>query len=157
MCIIIYAMGKRGRPTKPRASELGFCIQQLRDQRGWNVHQLADAAGVSYKTLSKLELNRTTPRRPEILLMKVAKALDVHPDRLLLRAPLTPMLRPTVDEVSSLPLAQPLTLLVSSDERRQLENYLQFLRYIASIEAVCRRAEAEVESLGQHPSTSEMP
>lgn len=92
-------MGKKGRPTKPRASELGACIQKLRDREGWSVRQLADAAGVSYKTLSKLELGRTTPRRPGILL-KIAKALDVHPDRLLLLAPLTPMLRPAVDDVS---------------------------------------------------------
>ena len=141
--IIIYVMGKRGRPTKPRASELGCYLQELRDQRGWSVLQLADAAGISYKTLSKIELDRTRPRRPEILL-KVAKVFDIHPDRLLLRAPLTPMLRPTVDEVSSPPLNQPLTLLVSNEERRQLENYLQFLRYVASVEALCQRVEAEL-------------
>ena len=144
-------MSKRGRPTKPRESDLGSYIQKLRNEREWNVSQLADKAGVSYKTLSKLELGRITPRKPDIL-MKVADTLDVHPDRLLLRAPLTPMLRPAVDEESSPPLTQPLTLLVSDDERRQLENYLQFLRYVASIEALCRRAEAEVESLGQQPS-----
>jgi len=135
-------MRKRGRPTKPRDSDLGGFIQKLRDQQRWSVRQLADAAGVSYKTLSKLELGRVTPRRPGILL-KVARALDVHPDRLLLLTPLTPMLRPVADDVSLSSQREPLVLLVSNDERRHLENYLQFLRYMASVEALCRRAEAE--------------
>ena len=135
-------MSKRGRPTKPRESDLGSYIQKLRNEREWNVRQLADKAGVSYKTLSKLELGRITPRKPDIL-MKVADTLDVHPDRLLLLAPLTPMLRPVADNASAQSQRELLNLLVSRDERRQLENYLQFLRYMALIEALSQQAETE--------------
>jgi len=147
-------MGRRGRPTKPRTSEVGIYIEQLRLKWGWNVRDLAREAKVSYKTLSKLELDRNLPRRPEIFLQKVAKTFGVHPDKLLIRSSLTPMLRPTVDETASLPSRTiSLTLLVTEDESRQVENYLQFLRYVASIEALCQRAETESQSSNQHLST----
>ncbi len=149
---MLTTMGNRGRPTKPRTSELGGYIEVLRQENSWSLSDLAHKAGVSYKTLSKLELARIIPRRPEILL-KVARAFDIHPDRLLVRASLTPMLRPPVSEVSLTPPRKPLTLLVSDDERRRLEDYLQFLRYIASIEAVCQRAETEAQSSNQHLPT----
>ncbi len=104
-------------------------------------------AKVPYKTLSKLELDRNLPRRPEIFLLKVARALGVHPDKLLVRTSLTPMLRPPVGVTASLPsTTTPLTLLVTEDERRELENYLQYLRYISSVESLRRRAENEIES-----------
>jgi transcriptional regulator with XRE-family HTH domain len=138
-------MNKRGRPAKPRTNELGSCIQDLRHQQGqqgWNVRQLADAAKVSYKTLSKLELGRITPRRPEILL-KIAKALDVHPDRLLLIASLTPLLRPVADAARSHSEREPLNLMVNKDERRHLENYLQLLRFTESVEELRKKAQAE--------------
>ena len=131
---------------------MGSYIQKLRNEREWNVRQLADKAGVSYKTLSKLELGRITPRKPDIL-MKVAHTLDVHPDRLLLLAPLTPMLRPVADNVSAKSQRELLNLLVSKDERRQLENYLQFLRYMALVEALSQQAETEAQSSNQHLST----
>ena len=145
-------MGNRGRPTKPRTSELGCYIEELRREYSWSLSYLAHKTGVSYKNLSKLELARTTPRRPDILL-KVAKAFNIHPDRLLVRASLTPMLRPPVGEVSSASPRRLLTLLVNDDERRRLEDYLQFLRHIASIEALCQRAETEAQSSNQHLST----
>ena len=138
---------RRGRPTKTRTSELGACIEQLRDQLGWTVRDLAREANVSYKALSKLELDRSLPRRPEIFLLKIARALGVHPDRLLVRASLTPMLRPPVGVPVSLPSATTtLTLLVTDDERRQLEDYLQYLRLISSVESLRRRAEVEMGS-----------
>jgi transcriptional regulator with XRE-family HTH domain len=124
-------------------------MEELRRKQGWSLSALAHKAGVSYKTLSKLELDRIIPRRPEILL-RVAKAFDVHPDRLLVRASLTPMLRPQVDEASRASPMTPLTLLVNDDERRHLEDYLQFLRYIASIKALCQKAETKVELPNQH-------
>jgi len=145
-------MRNRGRPTKLRTRELGRYIEELRREQGWSVSDLAHKAGVSYKTLSKLELERTIPRRPAIL-QKIAKVFDIHPDRLLVRASLTPMLRPPVGEVSSASPRRLLTLLVNDDERRRLEDYLQFLRYIASIEALCQRAETESQSSNQHLST----
>ncbi len=140
-------MGRRGRPTKPRTSEVGIYIEQLRLKWGWSVRDLAREAKVSYKTLSKLELDRNLPRRPEIFLLKVAKVFGVHPDKLLVRASLTPMLRPPVGETASLPSTTiPLSLLVTEAESRQLENYLQYLRYIGSAESLRRRAEEEIGS-----------
>jgi transcriptional regulator with XRE-family HTH domain len=138
---------RRGRRTKPRTSELGVYIEQRRDELGWSVRDLALKAEVSYKALSKLELDRNLPRRPEIFLLKVAWALGVHPDKLLVRASLTPMLRPPVSVPVSLPpTTTPLTLFVTDDERRELENYLQYLRYISSVESLRRRAEVEIGS-----------
>lgn len=140
-------MRRRGRPTKTRTSELGVYIEQRRDELGWSIRDLAREAKVSYKALSKLELDRNLPRRPEIFLLKVAWALGVHPDKLLVRASLTPMLRPPVGVPVSLPsTTTPLTLLVTDDERRELENYLQYLRYISSVESLRRKAEVEIGS-----------
>ena len=140
-------MKRRGRPTKTRTSELGIYIEQRRDELGLSIKDLAHKAEVSYKTLSKLELDRNLPRRPEIFLLKVAWALGVHPDKLLVRASLTPMLRPPVGVPVSLPsTTTPLTLLVTDDERRELENYLQYLRYISSVESLRRKAEVEIGS-----------
>lgn len=140
-------MRRRGRPTKTRTSELGIYIEQRRDELGLSIKDLARKAKVSYKTLSKLELDRNLPRRPEIFLLKVAWSLGVHPDKLLVRASLTPMLRPPVGVPVSLPsTTTPLTLLVTDYERRELENYLQYLRYISSVESLRRRAEVEIGS-----------
>jgi transcriptional regulator with XRE-family HTH domain len=139
-------MGRRGRPTKLRTSQVGIYIEQRRGELGWSVRDLAREAGVSYKALSKLELDRNLPRRPEIFLLKVAFALGVHPDRLLVPASLTPMLRPPVGVPSRLPTTTRLILLVTEGERRELENYLQYLRYIRSVKSLRRRAEDEMES-----------
>lgn len=140
-------MGHRGRPTKPRTSEVGIYIEQLRLDWGWSVQDLAREAKVSYRTLSKLELDRNLPRRPEIFLMKVANIFGVHPNKLLVRASLTPMLRPPVGESASLPTKTiSLTLMVTEDESRQLDNYLQYLRYIGLVESLRRRAEEEIGS-----------
>jgi transcriptional regulator with XRE-family HTH domain len=144
---------RRGRPTKTRTSELGIYIKQRRDELGWSIRDLAHHAEVSYKTLSKLELDRNLPRRPEIFLLKIARALGVHPDRLLVRASLTPILRaPMAAPIPVPPTTIPLTLLVTDDERRELEDYLQYLRHITSVESLRRRAEAEIG-----PSANEEP
>lgn len=135
-------MGNRGRHTKPRVSELGIYIENLRNKQGWSIHKLAEEAGISYKTLSKLELGQITPRKPGII-MKLARALDIHPDRLLLLAPLTPMLRPVSEEVFSNKNKEPLNILVTKEERRHLENYLRFLRYTESVEILSQRSENE--------------
>jgi transcriptional regulator with XRE-family HTH domain len=138
---------RRGRPTKTRTSALGGYIEQRRDELGWSVRDLAHKAEVSYKTLSKLELGRNLPRHPEIFLLRVARALGVHPDKLLVRASLTPLLKPSVGVPVSLPsTTTSLTLEVTDDERRELENYLQYLRYISSVKSLRRRAEVEIGS-----------
>ena len=138
-------MRRRGRPTKTRTTQLGVYIEQRRDELGWNIRDLARQAEVSYRTLSKLELGRNLPRRPEIFLLKIARALGVHPDKLLVRASLTPILKaPAGVPVSLPPTTTPVTLLVTDDERRELENYLQYLRHISSVEAIRRRAEVEI-------------
>ena len=85
-------MARRGRPTNPRTTELGRYIEERRHERGWSVLDLAHAADVPHNTVSKLELGLYRPRKPDILL-RLAKTLDVYPDRLLLRAALTPFLR----------------------------------------------------------------
>lgn len=140
-------MIRKGRRTKTRTSELGRYIEQRRDELGWSIGDLAHKAEVSYKALSKLELDRNLPRRPEIFLLKVAWALGVHPDNLLVRASLTPLLRPSVGvPVSSPPTTTSLTLEVTDDERRELENYLQYLRHISAVKSLRRRAEAEIGS-----------
>ncbi len=94
---------------------------------------LAREAGVSYKTLSKIECGRVTPRKPDIL-MKLAKALDVHPNRLLVPAALTPLL------ASSAGAATPhggdrrsQVFLITEQEQQELERYLSFLRYLAPL------------------------
>jgi len=79
------------------------------------------------------------------ILLKISRALNVDPDRLLLRATLTPILRPVIDSVPSIPKREPLILLVNDDERRHLENYLLFLRCIASVESSRQKSEAEYE------------
>lgn len=139
-------MRRRGRPTKTRTSELGIYIEQLRGERDWSVRDLAREAQVSYKALSKLELDRSLPRHPEIFLLKVAWALGIHPDKLLIRASLTPILRPPVSVTASLKPTTPLVLLVTEDERQDLEKYLQYLRYVSSVESLRRRAEHEIQT-----------
>ena len=142
-------MTKRGRPTKTRTSPLGIVIQSERKKLEWTVRDLANRAGVPYKTLSKLELGQVIPRRPEILLIKIAQAFDVYPDKLLIPASLTPILRPIKSErppeEKSIDNVE-LKLTVTEDERCQLEKFLEFLRYIASIEALRVKAEKEVNS-----------
>jgi hypothetical protein len=56
------------------------------------------------------------------------------------------MLRPTVIAVSTEPIRKPLTLFVDEAERRQLDDYLQFLRYIAQLESASRSADTEAEN-----------
>lgn len=130
-------MGTRGRPQSKRTSELGQYIQEQRDKCGWSMSRLALEARVPLKALSKLELARNLPRHPEIFLCKVALALDLHPNQLLLRASLTPMLRPSADAVTaSTSQMLSVTFRVTEDERRQLDNYLQFVRQIASIDSL---------------------
>jgi transcriptional regulator with XRE-family HTH domain len=129
-------MGKRGRPQKPRTSELGRYIEQLRLEHRWSIKRLAQEARVSYRTLSKLELGRSLPRHPENFLLKVAKAFDTHPDQLLLRASLTPMLRPSHIEISlSAPRTIALTVLVTEEERSSHQGDTYFV-LTASSEAV---------------------
>jgi transcriptional regulator with XRE-family HTH domain len=147
-------MIRKGRRTKTRTSELGLYIEQRRDELGWSIRDLAYKAEVSYKALSKLELDRNLPRRPEIFLIKIARALGVHPDNLLVRASLTPLLRPSVSvPISSPPTTKSLTLEVTDDERRELENYLQYLRHISAVKSLRRRAEAEIGSSAKEDLT----
>ena len=137
-------MANRGRPTKPRTTELGRYIKECRLKCGWSVQDLASAAKVPYKTLSKLELGHFRPRRAGIL-QKIASAFDMHPDPFLLRASLTPILKPPAVAVSP-PTPEtklPHIFLVDEDERSQLENYLLFLRFISEIGSIYRSAETQ--------------
>lgn len=121
-------MVRLGRPTRNRTTELGRYIEQLRHERGWSLRDLAREAEAPYKTLCKLEVESKSVRRPEILL-KIARALGVHPNQLLVRAVLTPMLSPS-PSTGPPPeqLRPPSTFYVTEQERVQLEHYLNFLR-----------------------------
>jgi transcriptional regulator with XRE-family HTH domain len=63
------------------ALELGPRVRALRQERGWTIDQLADAAGVSKGYLSGVENSRTQPSGP--ILLRLAKALGASVDYLL--------------------------------------------------------------------------
>lgn len=67
--------------------EAGQRVVKLRESRGWNQEDLAHAADVSVKTVSRLENGHRESRRAT--LEAVAAALEVEPDDILPRpAPL---------------------------------------------------------------------
>ena len=115
----------RGRPIKERETELGRYLTERRSELGWSVADLASRSRVPYRTISKIELGRYPLRRPNILL-KLADALDVHANRLLVKAALTPLLVPSTGAQSA---RTAWTVQVTSEERLLLENYLDFMRY----------------------------
>ncbi|MBI3455186.1 MAG: helix-turn-helix transcriptional regulator [Candidatus Rokubacteria bacterium] len=55
---------------------MGLLLRQWRDRRGLSLHALADKAGVSYVTISKIENGRMSPT--VALLEKLAAALDIR-------------------------------------------------------------------------------
>ena len=123
-------MAGRGRPTKLRVTELGRYLAEQRAQLEWTVTDLASKSGVPLSTVSRIE--RGTPRPRVLSLDRLAGALQVHPDRLLVRAGLTPYLRPAAgvqrpDESAR----RPATFMLSSDEQDAIETYLEFLRFSA--------------------------
>jgi len=59
---------------------IGDNLKRIRERRYLSQRALADKAGVSPDTIVKLEQDRVEPRPSTIL--KLADALDVHPDRL---------------------------------------------------------------------------
>ena len=127
----------RGRPTKPRTTEIGLYLEQLRSVLGWTISRLASEAGVNYKPVSRLEVTGKPPRELDFML-SIARALDVHPDNLYRKARLTPPLRPTPTQPSESPPAgnhvhdrRPHLLITTEYEFEQLEIYLDFLRYMS--------------------------
>lgn len=135
-------MATKGRPTKKRKTDLGCKMEELRRESGWSIIDLAEKSGVSQKTLSKLELGQIVPHSPGII-TKIADAFNVHPDQLLIPASLTPMLRPQADEPPADSGRKPVTMNMTDDERDHLEKYLQYLRYMSSIERVAQREAAK--------------
>lgn len=135
---IILFMG-RGRKPIPRNNDLGHYIADLRSQHEWSLSYLAEKVGVSYQTLSRLELGLTHPRHFAELLINIANEFGIDPNRLLVRAVLTPMLRPSV--VNEEPERKQFIFYVDENEAQQLENYLQFLRDVSSVESVRRGVE----------------
>ena len=127
-------MQRRGRPENPRVTELGRYIQELRLDRGWSVLDLARASRVSHRALSKLELS-SRPTTKADHLIKIADALNIHPDRLLIRAALTPLLRPTQVPAGEREVKEPFRHLVTLQEHELLDNYLDFMRLIGSLGA----------------------
>ena len=126
----------RGRPSKPRTTEIGLYLEQLRLGRGWNISNLASEAGVDSKVVSRLEVTGKTPRDRDFLL-KIAHAFDIHPDTLYRKARLTPFLRPAAVASPAPPSRAPEdersshVIFATETEIEQLEIYLDFLRYIS--------------------------
>ncbi|MBI3455458.1 MAG: helix-turn-helix transcriptional regulator [Candidatus Rokubacteria bacterium] len=54
---------------------MGLLLRQWRDRRGLSLHALADRAGVSFVTISRIEHGRMSPT--VALLEKLAAALDI--------------------------------------------------------------------------------
>jgi transcriptional regulator with XRE-family HTH domain len=59
---------------------IGDNLKRIRERRYLTQRELADKAALSPDTIVKLEMNRVEPRVGTI--MKLAEALQVHPDRL---------------------------------------------------------------------------
>lgn len=116
----------KGRPTKPRTTELGRYLESERLARSWLLRDLADASGIAYRTLSRIELGKYPLRHPG-LLMKLASALELHPNKLLLKAALTPYLSPERPMPSLAEWVGPL----NGTEKALLDIYLDFIRYLA--------------------------
>jgi transcriptional regulator with XRE-family HTH domain len=126
---------------------VGIYIERLRNERGWSIRELASIANVSYRALSKLELDRSLPRHPEVFLWKIAEVFNVHPDNLFIRASLTPLLRPPKDEIATEPMKTvTFPLKVTEEESIKLEKYLYYLRFLDSVDSVRRLAEKEIGS-----------
>lgn len=125
-------MQRRGRPENPRVTELGRYIQGLRLELGWSLLDLAKASQVPHRVVSKLELsNRPTTKANHLI--KIADALNIHPDRLLIRAALTPLLRPTRVPTGEREAKESFRHLVTPHEHELLDNYLDYMRLIASL------------------------
>lgn len=65
----------------PRLKVLGGRIRQERERCGMTAQQVADAAGVSWRQLARVELGRGSPT--VLWLLAVARALGISPGELL--------------------------------------------------------------------------
>ena len=118
------------RPVKPRTTEFGIYLADLREQQELTLEDLAFLAGLSTSYISQLETGRknATPRA----IRMISGALDIHPNQLLrlvgiLAMPLEATLRAR-DQLEALNLE------VTVEERTQLLAFLEFLRFKESIE-----------------------
>jgi transcriptional regulator with XRE-family HTH domain len=55
--------------------EIGATLRKLREQRGWSLERLAQAAGVSRAMLSQIELNQSVPTIKTV--WRISRALDL--------------------------------------------------------------------------------
>lgn len=95
--------------------------------------QLAEEAGVSYRTLVKAE-TEVNARLRHSTLEKIADPLGLHPNQLFVRANLTPYLRPAVlRDPRSPDRRRRRNFLVTYEEYDQLSRYLGFIRVSAII------------------------
>ncbi len=131
-------MGSRGRRPKPRRTALGTYLESLRQDAGWSLRDLAKKAGVSDRTIFKIEVEER-PRLRHATLDKIAGALGTNPNRLFERASLTPRLTvsPTTgpSATQAEPEPRPRTFHVTDEEFSQIDLYLAFLRYAE----ICQR------------------
>ncbi len=90
------------------------------------MYGLAKAAGVSYRTVFKAEME-ARPRLRHSTLEKIARPLGLYPDQLFVRANLTPYLKPwSPDEGQA--TRRPKTFVVTDEEFESLTRYLKFLQ-----------------------------
>lgn len=120
-----------GRPPKPRTTELGQFIWVQRRKSGLTMRQLAERARIPYKAISRLELSAHRPRSDQMM-VRLAQALDVHPNELLERAALTRFLAPAARTESIDSDRLEYVFLLTQSEHEQVSDYLTFLRYLAA-------------------------
>ena len=91
--------------------------------------RLADEAGVSYRTVFKAEVEPNARLRHSTL-ERIATPLGLHPDRLFIRANLTPYLRATsLGSEPSSDARRKRSFDVTDDEYDHLQRYLRFLQF----------------------------
>lgn len=61
---------------------VGRNLRRLRDARGWNQQELADAAGVDRVTISKIETGAQADVSVDAMVVPLARALGVRPEAL---------------------------------------------------------------------------
>ena len=127
-------METRGRKPDPRTTELGRYLAERREDLKWSLTDLAKASRVPLNKISRIE--KGAPRPKILVLQLLARALGVHPDRLMMRAG-WPAQLPTLVASERSPersdMRKAAQFHVTPTERRELEFYLEFLRLKAQV------------------------
>ena len=110
------------------AKSFGERLRELRLERCINQRDLAARVGIDFTYLSKIENNRMAPPATKTIL-KIARALDVHSDELLLLADKVPGdIQPVITRSPGLPAFLRSISDLSEDELRELSTLAQQVR-----------------------------